>query len=802
MNKTLNIAGVPAIVALLFFATCSSSVAQQESSALTVRDDQKTVTPEEVVRQFEAPEMTAYTLGDGDEITVDVWNHAELSGHHVIGPDGKITIPISGTLKVSELTRDEAQKTIAAALSRYYSDLSVTLRVDRYTSYRVYLLGRAGNPGMLQFDTQPTLLDVVTRAAILQSTSGGVTTPPLGRCAILRGRDQMVWVDLQALLSQGNLALNIRLQRNDVVYLRDASDRVVYVLGEVKRPGAYQLTPTMSFLDAYSQAGGSTEDASDDKIELIRSSSGAQREFRLKDLLSGPGQLNLALQEGGHPLPPSTQPGQIRLHTTEDQPDRFLCCTRHACRRGITVATLSSAPPEPTTASLVHGSPPPAGTSSSSGISIHPLASLRRHPTAALIAAILFLLAGLAAAWRMGTPKYSATAVIYVSPRFIANLADNNSQKFDSMEQYREYVQQNVRTINRFDILIAALERLGPMKSIWVKPGETLDRAAARLQGALTIEAIPDTYQIAISLDGKTRAGLAELVNSVADAYLDKAKSEEFFDSDQRVRSLLADRARLQKDIADKQARRMVLAQELGVSSFTDSDLNPYDRLLVTAKEAQSEAQKDAIQAETQLAVFDEKQHPGATQALHAFALGEANKDTVLSSTISNLNSRRAQVQASLSGLSADHPGRRSAEHELTEIDRERQAAIQTEVDSLSRMILEQRTAQAYQARRMEQQLTQEVDRHSAQAAWFTRGYQEGIQLGLDVDEARKSNDSIQQRIDYFMLEKNAPGFVRLFSAARIPDQPVKGGTKALRAFGPRAGDGHGGGGPCGHRLP
>lgn len=298
MKNIRTLTGAATMAGLLIFAACSRSAAQQESVPLIARDDQKTATPEEIVRQFEAPRMTTYTLGNGDEIAVDVWNHPELSGHHVIGPDGQITIPISGTIKISDLTRDDAQHAIATALSRFYSDLSVTLRVDRYTSYRVYLLGRAGNPGMLQFDTQPNLLDVVTRAAILQSTSGGVITPPLGRCAILRGRDQIVWVDLQALLSRGNLALNIRLQRNDVVYLRDASDRVVYVLGEVKRPGAYQLTPTMSFLDAYSQAGGATEDASDDKIEVIRGSSGVQREFRLKDLLSGPGQLNFALKEG------------------------------------------------------------------------------------------------------------------------------------------------------------------------------------------------------------------------------------------------------------------------------------------------------------------------------------------------------------------------------------------------------------------------------------------------------------------------------------------------------------------------
>jgi polysaccharide biosynthesis transport protein len=418
-----------------------------------------------------------------------------------------------------------------------------------------------------------------------------------------------------------------------------------------------------------------------------------------------------------------------------------------------------------------------------SGAKINIAASVRKHPKVAMWTTLIILLLGAPVAWILGAPKYSATAAVYVSPRFIANLGgDGGTQKFDSMEQYKEYVQQNVKTINRFDIVLEALKRLGPEQSVWVKPKETLERAAARLQGALIIEGVADTYQITITLDGPHKKGLAELVNSVANTYLEKAKAEEFFGSDQRVQTLIDDRARLQKEIAEKQARRMALAQELGVSSFTDNDLNPYDRLLVTAREAEADAQKSAIEAETQLAVFDEKHHSGAREALRAYALVEANKDPVLASTMSNLNSRRAQVMSSLSGLSADHPGRRAAEHELAEIEKERQAAIQSEVDTLSKTILDQRTADAYQARRVADQLSAEVERQRSQAAWFTHGYQEGIQLGLDVDQARKAEDSLQQRIDYFSLEKSAPGFVRLFSAARPPDQPVKGGRKLFLA--------------------
>jgi polysaccharide export outer membrane protein len=290
------------VTALLFLGLLSfmaqQQMAQEQPKQFKVRSEPKVISPEDIVRQFEAPELVSYTLGKGDEITVEIWNHPELSGKHVVGPDGRITLPVAGVISVLDLTREDAQKEISSAYARFYSDLAVTVRVDRYTSYRIFILGRVGNPGALQFDSQPTLLDVVTRAASLPIGGIGADKAGLGRCAIIRGRDQMIWVDLKVLLTQGNMALNIRLARNDLVYMPDAGDQLVYVLGEVKHPGAFRLTPTMSFLDAFTQAGGLTEDAAEDKIEVVRSTSGVQREFRLKDLLTEPQALNFALEEG------------------------------------------------------------------------------------------------------------------------------------------------------------------------------------------------------------------------------------------------------------------------------------------------------------------------------------------------------------------------------------------------------------------------------------------------------------------------------------------------------------------------
>ncbi len=284
-------------VLLTLFLALVSAPAQDPQHDFKVRSKENNISPEEVIRGFEAPPVDSYTLGAGDEITVEVWGHPELSGKHVVGPDGKITLSVAGILNVAGLSREETQTAVSKALARFYRELSVIVRVDRYTSFRVYILGRVGAPGAVQFESQPTLLDVVTRSAALPIGGVGADKAGLGRCAVIR-KDKMIWVDLKSLVSQGNLGLNIRLARNDLVYMPDAGDQLVYVLGEVQRPGAFRLTPDMSFLDAFTQAGGVNEDAAGDRIELVRSGAGKHRELSIKALLASPSTMNSALEEG------------------------------------------------------------------------------------------------------------------------------------------------------------------------------------------------------------------------------------------------------------------------------------------------------------------------------------------------------------------------------------------------------------------------------------------------------------------------------------------------------------------------
>ena len=409
---------------------------------------------------------------------------------------------------------------------------------------------------------------------------------------------------------------------------------------------------------------------------------------------------------------------------------------------------------------------------------IHPGRSLRRHRLLAVSIALSTILLGLPFAWVKGRAKYSATAVVFVSPRFLANLQDSKELTLESNSQYHEYVQQNARTVNRFDIVLEALRKLGPKNATWVEKNETPEHAAERLQGALDIKPVPDTYQIAVTLDADHGSGLDDVVNAVVNTYLGKAKSEEFYASEERVKALDDDRTRIAADIADKQEKRLAISQEIGVSSFTENFVNPYDRLLSDAKEALASARRQRIEGEAQLATLDERERAGGADSLLALAQAEATKDTALTSLEANQNIRRTQLVTAISGLSPDHPGRRAAEHEVAELDRQRSQVYQNLLENYSKALLAQRKGEAYKTSRVEQKMSAEVAQEASQATWFTRNYQEGLALGLSIDSLRKRMDAVQQRIDFLGLEKNAPGYVRMFSAARAPDKPSKGGRR------------------------
>lgn len=276
----------------------ASSPASAQSTQANPPNPTLKPNPIEAMRKFEPPADEEYRLGKGDEITVDFAGRPEMQAKLVVGPDGRITLPLAGEIMLSGLTRVEAAQAIVKALSAYYANLSAQVTVTKYTANRVLLLGAVEHPGPIEFDGTPTLLEAVTRGGL--PLVGPDKRPQIpDRCAIYRGSDQVLWVQLKALIDSGNPLADLRLRRDDVIYIPDPSERFVSVLGAVDHPGAVPLLTNSTLASILAAAGGVSDKAgSRPRVQIVDPSGGTSRMISFNDLMNPKKSVEVTLKPG------------------------------------------------------------------------------------------------------------------------------------------------------------------------------------------------------------------------------------------------------------------------------------------------------------------------------------------------------------------------------------------------------------------------------------------------------------------------------------------------------------------------
>jgi polysaccharide biosynthesis/export protein len=289
----------------LLLAMSANTVLGQAATAGNsgASDPKLKLSPMTLLQKFEPSVNEEYALGPGDEISLDFPGRPELSGKKVVGPDGRVTLPLVGPITVADKNRNEVAKLVVDSLAPYYRDLAVTVNVDKYASNRVIVIGSVQHPGVLYFDSTPTLLDVIARGGLLASAGSGPSNAPNAgdgipeRCAIYRGNDQVVWVNLREMLQSGNSMADLRLRRNDIVYVPAQQEVFVSVMGSVMHAGAVPLTPASTLASVLAQSGGLAESAGAN-IQVIQPSTGRTSTIPFKSLLTLTGTDEVQLHAG------------------------------------------------------------------------------------------------------------------------------------------------------------------------------------------------------------------------------------------------------------------------------------------------------------------------------------------------------------------------------------------------------------------------------------------------------------------------------------------------------------------------
>lgn len=106
----------------------------------------------------------AYIIQPMDKLTIKVWPYDELSMEVQVRPDGRISYPMLGEIRVSGMSAGRVGEIVAKSLEEYMKSPRVAVNVENFRLERVFVLGAVKNPGMFDIRNGDTIFDVISRA--------------------------------------------------------------------------------------------------------------------------------------------------------------------------------------------------------------------------------------------------------------------------------------------------------------------------------------------------------------------------------------------------------------------------------------------------------------------------------------------------------------------------------------------------------------------------------------------------------------------------------------------------------------
>ena len=204
-----------------------------------------------------------YVLGPGDHIIIDIYGASQRAVTAQVSPEGKVTLPGVGPVKVSGMTVAAAQEQIRKTLGARYSSSQLSLSLGQTRSMTINVMGEVKVPGTYTLSAFSTVFHALYMA-------GGINNiGTLRNIKVFRNGRLITVVDVYEYILNGRLAGNIRLMENDVIVV-GPYECLVGIEGNVKRPMFYEMRPTESVGTILKYAGGFTGDAYKKAVRLMR----------------------------------------------------------------------------------------------------------------------------------------------------------------------------------------------------------------------------------------------------------------------------------------------------------------------------------------------------------------------------------------------------------------------------------------------------------------------------------------------------------------------------------------------------
>ena len=261
----------------------------------------------DLVEHFQkAPHLkrTDYRMGTGDilEVTIPSLDAPNKSTRVSleIREDGTINLPLAGKLSCTGMTTEECRTAIREAYDgKFLKNPDVSVKVTEHNSVAIIVIGAVESPGRYTLtQNRSTLFEMLARADGLAEGHGDsifVTRKPPAEPTTAETpteeKPRLIEVDLTDLMNTSNLDANIIVLADDIITVPPQTERFVYVLGYVNRPGSFTLKEDQDIdtTRILAMAGGLTATARGENSYIIRETENGQlvEPIDLKDISLG-----------------------------------------------------------------------------------------------------------------------------------------------------------------------------------------------------------------------------------------------------------------------------------------------------------------------------------------------------------------------------------------------------------------------------------------------------------------------------------------------------------------------------------
>jgi protein involved in polysaccharide export with SLBB domain len=211
-----------------------------------------------------------YILGPGDLLYVDIYGQSEKYYEATVNPEGSILLDNIGLISVSGKTIEAAEGIIKSRVAAFYTGLSganpstfLQVTLGNVKTIKVHILNEVRLPGTFTLSAFSTVFNA------LYAAGGPSDKGTLRAIQLIRNNKKIAEIDVYDLLINGTANLDVQLQDQDVILVNPYLARVK-VVGEVKRPLIFEVTPEDNLEDLIRYAGGYTDLAFKDRISISR----------------------------------------------------------------------------------------------------------------------------------------------------------------------------------------------------------------------------------------------------------------------------------------------------------------------------------------------------------------------------------------------------------------------------------------------------------------------------------------------------------------------------------------------------